>query len=136
MVASWVDGLIEELASFPNGAHDDQVDALTQALNRMRTPALGGLIQLWRQQAAALKAGDPGAAVAPEEAGLTRAEIVGARQKAMSTDWKTPPRGVRKALPAPAPRLCPECGAPVSETREAWKCNLCGAAGSLAAAAS
>ncbi|HYM08373.1 MAG TPA: hypothetical protein VEU11_17605 [Terriglobales bacterium] len=33
----WVDGLIEECAAFPNGAHDDQVDALTQALNRMRS---------------------------------------------------------------------------------------------------
>lgn len=30
----WVDGLIEESTSFPNGAHDDQVDALTQALSQ------------------------------------------------------------------------------------------------------
>lgn len=31
----WVPGLIEEAAAFPNGAHDDQVDALTQALTKL-----------------------------------------------------------------------------------------------------
>jgi predicted phage terminase large subunit-like protein len=31
----WVEGLIEECAGFPFAAHDDQVDALTQALNRL-----------------------------------------------------------------------------------------------------
>lgn len=34
-IAPWVDGLVEEAASFPNGPHDDQVDALTQALDRL-----------------------------------------------------------------------------------------------------
>lgn len=33
-VAPWVGGLIEECAAFPNSAHDDQVDSLTQALSR------------------------------------------------------------------------------------------------------
>jgi hypothetical protein len=32
--ASWVTDFIEECAAFPNGAHDDQVDAMTQALLR------------------------------------------------------------------------------------------------------
>ena len=32
--APWVDAFIEECAAFPNGAHDDQVDAMTQALIR------------------------------------------------------------------------------------------------------
>lgn len=31
----WADGLIEEAAGFPNAKHDDQVDALTQGLNRL-----------------------------------------------------------------------------------------------------
>lgn len=31
----WVDGLIEEAAAFPNAVHDDQVDALTQALTKL-----------------------------------------------------------------------------------------------------
>ncbi|WP_427130323.1 phage terminase large subunit [Pseudarthrobacter sp. S9] len=34
-IAPWIDGLVEEAAAFPNGAHDDRVDALTQALNRL-----------------------------------------------------------------------------------------------------
>ena len=33
--APWVEELIEEAAGFPNSAHDDQVDALTQALTRL-----------------------------------------------------------------------------------------------------
>lgn len=32
---AWVADLVDEAAAFPNGAHDDQVDALTQALNRL-----------------------------------------------------------------------------------------------------
>lgn len=32
--APWVHAFIEECAAFPNGAHDDQVDAMTQALLR------------------------------------------------------------------------------------------------------
>ena len=32
--APWVYDFIEEAAAFPNGAHDDQVDAMTQALLR------------------------------------------------------------------------------------------------------
>lgn len=33
--APWVDGLVEEAASFPFGAHDDRVDALTMGLLRI-----------------------------------------------------------------------------------------------------
>jgi predicted phage terminase large subunit-like protein len=35
-ITPWVEGLVEECTSFPHAAHDDQVDALTQALNRLR----------------------------------------------------------------------------------------------------
>ena len=34
-IAPWVDGLIEECTSFPRARHDDQVDAMTQALHRL-----------------------------------------------------------------------------------------------------
>jgi predicted phage terminase large subunit-like protein len=34
-LAPWVGGFIEECAAFPNGAYDDQVDAMTQALVRL-----------------------------------------------------------------------------------------------------
>jgi predicted phage terminase large subunit-like protein len=32
--AEWVHDFVEEAASFPKGKHDDQVDAMSQALNR------------------------------------------------------------------------------------------------------
>ena len=37
-IAPWVTDFIEECAAFPNGAHDDQVDATTQALLAWTTP--------------------------------------------------------------------------------------------------
>lgn len=32
--STWVDGFIDEASSFPDGKHDDQVDCMSQALNR------------------------------------------------------------------------------------------------------
>jgi predicted phage terminase large subunit-like protein len=39
----WVHDFIEECAAFPAGAHDDQVDAMTQALTRLRRRSLSRL---------------------------------------------------------------------------------------------
>jgi predicted phage terminase large subunit-like protein len=39
-IAPWIDAFIEEAAAFPNGRNDDQVDAMTQALNRLRSTTL------------------------------------------------------------------------------------------------
>lgn len=52
--APWVPNFIEEHAAFPNGAHDDQVDALTQALNfiRGRSVRLALVEQFFEEQAA------------------------------------------------------------------------------------
>ena len=40
---SWAEELVEEVASFPSGEHDDLVDSMTQALLRFRR---GGFVQL------------------------------------------------------------------------------------------
>ncbi len=46
-VAPWVGGFIEEHASFPHGANDDRVDAMSQAINRMLlAPILDGSLVL------------------------------------------------------------------------------------------
>lgn len=37
-IAPWVNDYLDEMTSFPNGAHDDQVDTTTQALNRLNAP--------------------------------------------------------------------------------------------------
>ena len=53
----WLPGFIEEAAAFPNGPHDDQVDALTQALNYIRGQFLHlGLVELVLNEQAALDA--------------------------------------------------------------------------------
>ena len=35
--APWIDDYTNELLSFPNAKHDDQVDATTQALNYLKS---------------------------------------------------------------------------------------------------
>jgi predicted phage terminase large subunit-like protein len=43
--APWVSGYVEEMACFPNGIHDDVVDATTQALNYLRVmPELWAIV--------------------------------------------------------------------------------------------
>jgi predicted phage terminase large subunit-like protein len=44
--APWIGEFIEECAAFPNGAHDDQVDAMTQALLRWNMVASEQVIYL------------------------------------------------------------------------------------------
>ena len=39
----WVTALLSELRNFPNDAHDDQVDSLTQALLDLRSQGVGGV---------------------------------------------------------------------------------------------
>ncbi|HEY4897006.1 MAG TPA: phage terminase large subunit, partial [Solirubrobacteraceae bacterium] len=38
LTPEWVQRLVDEAAAFPNGAYDDQVDALTQAISEMSRP--------------------------------------------------------------------------------------------------
>jgi predicted phage terminase large subunit-like protein len=44
LCAPWVNDFIEECAAFPNGAHDDQVDAMTQALLRFNMPRVQQMV--------------------------------------------------------------------------------------------
>jgi predicted phage terminase large subunit-like protein len=52
----WADELIEEVAAFPNGEHDDLVDSMTQALMRYRQ---GNFVQLptddWQDEEVSVK---------------------------------------------------------------------------------
>lgn len=47
--APWVGDFIEECAAFPNGAHDDQVDAMTQALLRWNIPTVQATIYCYEE---------------------------------------------------------------------------------------
>lgn len=42
-IAPWVHDFLEECAAFPNGAHDDDVDAMTQAINWMAAGSTSSL---------------------------------------------------------------------------------------------
>lgn len=51
--APWVADFVDECATFPNAAHDDQVDTLTMALDYARKNAGGmGVMEFMRQEAA------------------------------------------------------------------------------------
>jgi predicted phage terminase large subunit-like protein len=56
-LAPWVAALVDEAAAFPNGAHDDQVDGMTQALQRMLVRAGQGAAFMSAMKAAAEKNG-------------------------------------------------------------------------------
>ena len=49
--APWNDGLMAEMRVFPNGAHDDQVDALSRAFGEFVQPTTTGILDFYRQQA-------------------------------------------------------------------------------------
>ncbi len=52
----WANDLIEEAAQFPNGRHDNQVDAWTQAAARFRASAHSGIYEFYREEAVLLYA--------------------------------------------------------------------------------
>jgi predicted phage terminase large subunit-like protein len=69
-LAPWIEDFVDEAASFPNGAHDDQVDAFSQALNRMLVRAGQGAAFLEAMRRAAAANGiDPNAPAAPAAPG-------------------------------------------------------------------
>jgi len=46
--APWLTDFVAELISFPGGAHDDQTDALVQALNYLRHPGEPGILTYYK----------------------------------------------------------------------------------------
>jgi predicted phage terminase large subunit-like protein len=55
---AWIEPFLEELAAFPTGAHDDQVDAAADAFNDVAEVVAGeGLMEWYRRQAEAVRNG-------------------------------------------------------------------------------
>jgi predicted phage terminase large subunit-like protein len=48
---AWVEDYLHNICTFPRAAHDDDVDATSQALIYMRNRLGGGIIEFYRQQA-------------------------------------------------------------------------------------
>lgn len=52
----WNAALLDEMRVFPNGTHDDQVDALSRAFGTFFAPTTSGILDFYREQANALRA--------------------------------------------------------------------------------
>jgi predicted phage terminase large subunit-like protein len=50
---SWMEDYLHNLCAFPKAAHDDDMDSTSQALIYMRSRLGGGIVEFYRQQAAA-----------------------------------------------------------------------------------
>jgi predicted phage terminase large subunit-like protein len=48
---TWIEDYLHNICTFPKAAHDDDVDATSQALIYMRTRLGGGIVEFYRQQA-------------------------------------------------------------------------------------
>jgi hypothetical protein len=99
--AGWLSEFLDELAAFPNAAHDDHVNFLTQGLNYFRTHE-HPLFAYWREKGGAIEKAklDPG-----------QAQIKSAQDREHSgrkSDWRYS-RRIRKQSAHPslkrAPRL-------------------------------
>jgi predicted phage terminase large subunit-like protein len=111
---------IECLCVFPSGIHDDDCDAFSQAMHKLKTKG-NGLIEMWRRQAEAQgkaqAAYDP--KVQPQEE----------KNDAFKFATGPQPRGTASARQSGTVD-CPACGVKVSRVGEGrWKCNVCGAKG-------
>jgi len=54
----WNEDFLDELASFPNASHDDQVDAAAGAFGMLHDSG-GGMLEWMRQQASGMEAQAP-----------------------------------------------------------------------------
>jgi hypothetical protein len=102
--AEWVQPFIDETASFPAGARDDQVDALSQVLNFLSGAGQSGFIGMMQLEKAraSVAAGEPvedaakqaGVAEGKLDAWIERSAAAPSRMSAMSS---RPPRGHEEA---------------------------------------
>ena len=68
---TWMEDYLHNMCAFPKAAHDDDVDATSQALIYMRSRLGGGIVDFYRQQATGEVA--PGQTIKPSERGSKNA---------------------------------------------------------------
>jgi predicted phage terminase large subunit-like protein len=124
--APWLQDFTDELCAFPNGAHDDQVDACTQALNYLRGDSSGvlGLIEFLKNVAAGLIDGITGA-VRPRDTSAPVLTLTA--QSSREEVSKVRQADARLTFHPPTPAACEKCGAGcVAKCSGQWRCNACG----------
>lgn len=134
-IAPWVGGFVARCAAFPGNidkaGQDDDIDAFTQMVNWCRTHG-SGLFDLWRQQAEALKKGEPhpeGRPTLTPHVPVTPLDLAAA-QKEAEDSWTT--QLSPKAVLAETKQTpdCPSCHGALARYREGvWVCGGCGAKG-------
>ncbi|HET9837262.1 MAG TPA: phage terminase large subunit, partial [Candidatus Angelobacter sp.] len=76
----WMDDYLHNICTFPKAAHDDDVDATSQALIWMRTRLGGGIVDFYRMQAT----GEPPAEPKATERSSARSPFRGTQREAQS----------------------------------------------------
>lgn len=116
--AAYTEPFITSCLNFPNAAHDDDVDSMTQAEVWLQTHGCG-LFDLWKKQAAAvLKAQGNGA----EPKGAD--SLAAAQKRDFANETSRPTIKGRKAEQPRQDDPCPTCGNQFPQRRREGK-NLC-----------
>jgi predicted phage terminase large subunit-like protein len=122
--AVWLPDLEDELAGFPGALHDDIVDSVTQAVNRLRDGrGVLGLVAWVRDRGASFLAGITSAVTAERKAWET---ITSKPATPAQSQYKQARPPLTFEPPTPPP--CPECKATiVARCSGMLRCNACGA---------
>ena len=121
--AAWLGDFEDEMAAFPNGAHDDTVDSVTQALNYLRGSSdVFGVLELmkkgWDGFVSSFRGSEesPGPNLHKEETFKIEAQLRGITRHDGAEAWL-------KAEACP----CPRCGSGLTAAIAAQRhCNACG----------
>ncbi len=116
--AAWTEPFIAQLCNFPNAAHDDMVDAVSQAaVYLQKNPMYGGFMEVWKEDAAKIAGSET--------------KDLGQAQKDAADEW-TKPEPREEAVPVKELPVCTSCGNKNPQVfQDGWICGLCGARGSL-----
>jgi predicted phage terminase large subunit-like protein len=124
--AAWTEPFVTQICNFPNAAHDDQVDMMTQACVWLQRFGQG-LVGLWKRQAEEREAAAGQPRRPPDAKELADAQKQIAEDK--GTGWAV--QGIKRlgkiATATKQPDVCPTCGNKfLQQFQNLVKCGSCG----------
>ena len=121
--AAWSEPFVSQICNFPNAAHDDMADMMTQVSGWLQRHGMG-LLGFWKRQAAELKALQAEGPKPPDSKELADS------QKSQSPEWKEMQgnKGLGKiATAVQQTDVCPKCGNKfLNRYQNLIKCGSCG----------